>query len=128
MENEKTLKDLFGVEEDEIQTFKPLLNLPKMAIGTTVKVEFVEDEPREVAVKSKFGKDKAKMIDVIEISDESNKIEYSMFIGAKTLLNGIARLYLENGNSLKGTKASITISSADFEKGTNRCYNVKRLN
>lgn len=122
IEKQKTIKDIFGFDEEQIKDLKPLLNLQKMEIGTEVVVTILSEEPREVDVDGKFGNNKAKMIDVLNESAE----EMALFCGSKSMLLGLAKIYKRN-NTLKNTKVKISIQEVEFKKGLNRCYIVEEL-
>jgi len=135
-EQKNKLSELFGVDKETLDKSKnilPVLDLGKMEIGTKVKVEFLEDAPREIKTpNNQYGNETAKVINVKEISlgegEDEGAVKYSLFLSSKSLALGVARVYVENKESLLGTKVLITISETVYKTfGLNRCYIVQQL-
>lgn len=135
-ENQKKFSDLFGVDYETVQLSKkilPTLNLGKLKEGSRIKIEFTESCPRMILTPNNpYGAETAKVINVKEISlgdtEEQGALEYSMFLSSKSLAMGVAVIYDNNNFDLKGCRAVITVSTAEYKNyGENRCYIVQEI-
>lgn len=131
--NEKNnISEIFGLSEEEInnlQNFLPILNISKLEPNSFCIVKFLEEKPTEVETpNSKYSKI-SKIIKCADLTfDELDPIECSLFLSAKSLNNGLAKLYLENNNSLLNVKAKITVKLINYKNfGENRGYEVERV-
>lgn len=143
---DKTL-DLFGVDKDLVEKTKdilPTFDLGKLEVGASAIIEFLEDEPTKVKHKTPYKKEEIET-PVIKIkvdtlyrpreNQEDGLIEIPMnsdmtlWLSSQSLSLGIARIYIDNNNSLKGKKAKISIGTANYKDyGENRCYRVSQVN
>ena len=134
---------------DKSKDIKPVFDLGKMEVGDKVYIEFLNDSPKKVSHKNKFRKSDSEPetieTPVIEISvyqvirkdneEEKgyitvpfNKERFSLWLSSSSLRIGLSRLSVAHAGKLKGVKAIISVSEADYKKfGKNRCYNVSEI-
>lgn len=124
------IKKLFGVDQETIdksKDIKPVLDLGSLDLNSVVKVEFTEKEPKEIETpNSKYNK-VSKVISVKDITHGEN-LEYSLFLSAKSLSLGIARIYQKHGNDLTGVKVLIKKTKTIYKDyGENIAYNIQEI-
>lgn len=127
-EKQKTVSDLFGITDDELEkskNIKPNLDLGTMEINSQIMVEFLDTEPIEVETpQGKYSK--SALVIGVKLLDGTNA-EYSLFLSSKTLRLGVAKLYDESKN-LIGQKVIIKKTRVNFKNfGENDCYNVIKI-
>lgn len=128
----KDLNKLFGIDKETLEKskdIKPILDLGAMKDNSIVRVEFSEKEPREVETpNSKYSKT-ARVISVKDITEgEQNSLEYSLFLSAKTLSLGVAKIWEKHNFDLTGVKAVIKKTKAVFKEfGENTAYNIQEV-
>lgn len=127
----------WGITSEELEKsrdIRPLLKLSDLSESDRIEIEFQEDEPRTI----KYEKDgQSKEFQVIKIiahklwkgnDMDSMDIEYDLPLSSKTLRIGVVRILQDNGGTLVGVNAMITVSMAEFKDyGTNRCYRISRI-
>ena len=126
MVDEKEINALFGVTSEDVEKgddIIPSLNLKALLEGEShVDVEIVESKPREIEFTDKEG-EKVKA-PVITVNYEDT--EFTLWLSAKTMRMGFARLFRDNNGNLKGVKARITSKEATHAKfGKYNAYNVQ---
>jgi|WetSurMetagenome_2_1015567.scaffolds.fasta_scaffold77952_1 hypothetical protein len=142
---ESPKKDLFsayGVDKESFEKSKditPTLDLGKLEVGARVHFQFLQSEPREIEVKSKFQKGNVTTrvikvhcywIDRPQSSGAPLRVpmdgDYTLWLSSRSLSMSLLRIVtaLETPD-LKGVYADIVVGLADYKDfGENRCYTV----
>jgi len=121
----------FGLDEKEekkameAKDIIPTLDLGKMPIGSEVRIQFLENSPREIEVDRDGEKEKAKVMTVLNI-DEGTK--NTLWLSAVSMKMAIFRLWKACNESLMDKKAVIKIREYKHEKfGLTRGYDIQEI-
>lgn len=99
----------------------------KLDVGQRAKLEFLEEQPnlREYLNKKKNQMEKNPAILVKNLSDGKEMI---LWVTAASLQGQVARLYAENGESLKGVLAEVSATTYKHpEYGTTKGYRAEQI-
>lgn len=149
---EENISELFGVSEEVLEKSKdiyPTFDIGKLEEESKIFLKVRSEKPKPVEHLKKFnkGKDEDKdtkittgtlLVEVQEVYRPEKNGEmlalpynnelYTLWLSSVSLSMGFARLYKDNGNSLKDLTVKITIGTANYKEfGENRVYRVSKI-
>lgn len=144
--SKQNILDSLGIDAetmDKVKDILPTFNTKDLKEGDKVFMTLLDDFPKKLIVNNKFRKKgEDATIETRAISAYVEKIERlggdglpftidiaeknTVWLTSGTLSMGIARVAQDQGfETLKDLKLKITIATAQFKQGENRCYRVE---
>lgn len=110
--------EVFGLTKEEtakLKDFKPTLNLGNLKVNESVRLQILDDKPREVEVDDQKTKGAKKKELVIEAVDKSNGLQVTVWLSAKSLRMEFLKIYTKN-NTLKNKHVIVGVREYDHPK------------
>lgn len=110
--------EVFGLTKEDtnkLKDFKPTLNLGYLKVNESVRLQILDEKPREVEVEDPKNKGQKKKELVIEAIDKSNGLQVTVWLSAKSLRMEFLKIYSKN-NSLKNKHVIVGVREYDHPK------------